>query len=161
MRFQNMRSTNLRVARAERGTTRSLPGNVGKYSKIVDNVLPGTRTRQLYYRLARKDASVLAQLRTGMARLNGYFHRINAPESDQCACGQTKEAIDHSLVPCAKSEMLRCTDNHRSNMSFFLGGKSPSDNNKWSSNMEAVHATIRFAISTGRLDASQPQEDAS
>jgi hypothetical protein len=33
-----------------------------------------------------KEASVLAQLRTGMARLNGYLYRINVAESDQCAC---------------------------------------------------------------------------
>ena len=47
-------------------------------------------TRQLYDRLSWKEASVLAQLRTGMARLNGYLYRINVAETDQCACGQAK-----------------------------------------------------------------------
>ena len=166
MQLPNMRSTTLRVARAERGTTKSLPGNVGKHSKRVDTVLPGKHTRQLYDRLTRKEASVLAQLWTGMARLNGYLHRINAAESDECVCRHARETVDHFLFGCIKwtayrSEILRCTVVHRSNMSFYLEGKSLSDNNNWSPNMEAVRATIRFEIGTGRLDASQPQEDTS
>ncbi|KFZ14321.1 hypothetical protein V502_06139 [Pseudogymnoascus sp. VKM F-4520 (FW-2644)] len=133
MQLPNIRSTTLRIARAKRETTRALPENVGKHSKRVDTALPGKHTRQLYDRLTRKEAGVLAQLRTGMARLNGYLHRIDVTESDQYV--------------------------HRSNMSFYLGGKSPSDDKNWMPNMEAVCSTIRFAIATGRLDASQPQEE--
>jgi hypothetical protein len=48
--------------------------------------------------------------------------------------------------------MLQCTDTLRGNISFYLGGKSPSDDEKWKPNMEAVPATIRFALATGRLD---------
>jgi hypothetical protein len=88
MQLPNMRSTTLRIARAKRDTTTALPENVGKHSKMVDRALPGKHTRQLYDRLTRKEAGVLAQLRTGMARLNGYLHRINVAESDQCVCGQ-------------------------------------------------------------------------
>jgi hypothetical protein len=124
MQLPNMWSTTPRVARAERRTTRSLSGNVGKHSKSGDTGLPGR-------------------------------HNISA-----------RETVDHFLFRCTKwaayrSELLRCTVVHRSNMSFYLGGKSPSDNNSWSPNMEAVRATIHFAIATGRLDASQPQEDTS
>ena len=60
-----------------------------------------------------------------------------------------------------RSKMLQCTDIHRSNMSFYLGGKSPSDNKNWTPNMAAVRATIPFAIATGRLETSQPHEDTS
>jgi hypothetical protein len=166
MQLSNMRSTTLRIARAQRGTTKTLPENVGRYSKRIDTALPGRHTRQLYDRLTRKEAAVLAQLRTGMARLNGYLYRINAAESDQCACGQARESVEHFLFRCTRwtgyrSEMLQCTDIHRSNMSFYLGGKSSSDNKNWTPNMEAVRATIRFAIATGRLEASQPHEDTS
>ena len=42
--------------RAKRGTTKGLPENVGKYSKIVDKALPGKHTRQLYDRLSWKEA---------------------------------------------------------------------------------------------------------
>ena len=164
MQLPNMRSTTLRIARAKRETTTALPENIGRHSKRVDTALPGKHTRQLYDRLTRKEAGVLAQLRTGMARLNGYLHRIDVAESDQCACGQARETVDHFLFRCTKwtayrSEMLQCTDVHRSNMSFYLGGKSPSDDKNWMPNMEAVCVTIRFAIATGRLDASQPQEE--
>ena len=54
-----------------------------------------------------------------------------------------------------RTEMLQCTDVHRNNLSFYLGGKSPSDDKNWSPDMQAVRATIRFAIATGRLDAGQ------
>jgi hypothetical protein len=161
-----MKSTTLRIARSIRNTIRFLPENVGKHTKRVDTALPGKHTRLLYDRLSWKEASVLAQLRTGMARLNGYLYRIAAAESDQCECGQARETVDHFLFRCTKwiahrSEMLQCTDTHRGNISFYLGGKSPSDDKNWKPNIEAVRATIRFAISTGRLDASQPREETS
>ena len=155
---RRMRSTTLNLARAKRGTTRSLPEKVGKLSKKVDVALPGKHTRQLYDQLTRKEASVLAQLRTGIARLNSYLFLIKAAPSDQCACGQARETVEHFLFRCRRwtthrTEMLRCTDIHRSNISFHLGGKSPSDDKNWTPDMEAVRTTIRFAIATGRLDA--------
>ena len=84
-------------------------------------------------------------------------------ESDQCACGQSRETMEHFLFRCVRwtahrTEMLQCTDTHRSNISFYLGGKSPSDDQNWTLNMKAVRATIRFALATGRLDTSQPQD---
>jgi ribonuclease HI len=85
-----MRSTTLNVARKQ-GTARKLPEKVGKYSKMIDTALPGKYTRRLYDRLSRKEASVLAQLRTGMARLNTYVYRIRASITDQCECGQVQE----------------------------------------------------------------------
>ena len=159
---RGMRSTVLRNAWAKRAAEASLPEKVGKYSKRVDAALPGKHTRQLYDGLSRKEASVLAQLRTGMAKLNGYLHRIDATPSDQCACGQARETVEHFLFRCTqwtqqRAELLRCTDTRRSNISFYLGGKSPSDDNNWAPNMGAVRATIRFAIATGRLDAERPQ----
>ncbi|CRG92890.1 hypothetical protein PISL3812_09965 [Talaromyces islandicus] len=154
-----MKSTTLNIARSQVGTSKALPETVGKHSKRVDAALPGKHTRQLYDRLSWKEASVLAQLRTGMARLNGYLYRINAAQTDQCACGQARETVEHFLFRCRKwttyrTEMLQCTNTHRGNMSFFLGGKSPSDDQNWTPNLQAVRASIRFAIATGRLDAA-------
>ncbi|OQE68825.1 hypothetical protein PENNAL_c0145G02034 [Penicillium nalgiovense] len=154
-----MKSTTLNIARSQATPSSELPENIGRHSRRVDTALPGKHTRQLYDRLSWKEASVLAQLRTGMARLNGYLFRINAAETDQCACGQARETVDHFLFRCQKwtayrTEMLQCTHTHRSNMSFFLGGKSPSDDQKWTPNLEAVRASIRFAIATGRLEAT-------
>ena len=157
-----VQSTTLNVARSKLGTSRCLPEKVGKHSKRVDAALPRKHTRQLYDKLAWKEASVLAQLRTGMARLNVYLHRIKATATDQCTCGQARETVEHFLFRCRqwtahRAEMLRCTDTDRSNISFYLGGKSPSDNKGWTPNMKAVRATIQFAMATGRLDANQPQ----
>ncbi|RYP73404.1 hypothetical protein DL771_003672 [Monosporascus sp. 5C6A] len=77
-----MKSTMLNAARSTRGTTSGLPEKVGKHSKRVDIALSGKHTRRLYDELSWKEASVLAQLRTGMARLNGYPHRIKAVPTD-------------------------------------------------------------------------------
>jgi hypothetical protein len=155
-----MQSTTLNVARSKLGSSRSLPEKIGKHSKRVDAALPGKHTRRLYDKLSWKEASVLAQLRTGMARLNAYLHRIKVAATDQCACEQEREKVEHFLFRCRRwtahrTEMLQCTDTHRSNISFYLGGKSPSDDQKWTPNLEAVRTTIRFAITTGQLDAVQ------
>ena len=84
----------------------SLPENVGRHAKRVDAALPGKHTRQLYDRLSWKEASVLAQLRTGMARLNGYLYRINAAETDQCDMRTSKR--DRGALPLSMSE-VDCT----------------------------------------------------
>lgn len=154
-----MKATTLNIARAHVGASKGLPEKVGKHAKRVDAALPGKHTRQLYDRLSWNEASVLAQLRTGMARLNGYLYRINAAQTDQCACGQARETVEHFLFRCRKwtahrTEMLQCINTHRGNISFFLGGKSPSDDQHWTPNLAAVRASIRFAIATGRLDAT-------
>lgn len=147
----------LHAARAKRGTTTCLPEKVGIHSKKVDIAPPGKHTRRLYDRLPWKEASVLAQLRTGMARLNSYLHRINAAPTDLRACGQARETVEHFLFRCTKwtafrTEMLQCTETHRSNISFYLDVKTPTDDKSWTPNLTAVRATIRFAIATGRLD---------
>lgn len=157
IQLPRMKSTTLNIARSQQDTSKGLPEKVGKHVKRVDAALPGKHTRLLYDRLSCKEASVLAQLRTGMTRLNGYLYRINVAETDQCECGQARETVEHFLFRCRRwtayrTEMLQCTNTHRSNISFYLGGKSPSDNQDWTPNLESVRASIRFAIATGRLD---------
>jgi hypothetical protein len=151
------KSTIISIARAMQGNTRTLPDGVGKYSKEMDTALPGKHTRILYDTFKRKEASILAQLRTGMARLNGYLHRIGVAESDLCACGQARETVKHFLFRCTRwetyrTQMLAQTDTRRSNLSFYLGGKSPSDPDRWAPDMNAVRATVKFAIATRRLE---------
>ena len=151
------KSTILNQTRAELRSERRLPEGVGRHSRRVDSALPGRHTRLLYDQLSWKEASVLAQLRTGMARLNGYLYQIRAAPTDECPCGRAKETVEHFLFRCVnwttyRKEMLQCTDTKRGNISFFLGGKAISDGQKWTPNMNAVRATIRFAIATGRLD---------
>jgi hypothetical protein len=80
VQHRQAKSTVINDAGAKR-EIRILPEGVGKYSKEVDTALPGKHTRTLYDSLKRREASVLAQLRTGMASLNGYLHQIGASES--------------------------------------------------------------------------------
>jgi hypothetical protein len=157
--FPSMKATTLNIAGSKvNAIGMELPEKVGRHSKRVDAALPGKHTRQLYDQLLWKEASALSQLRTGIARLNAYLFHVKAVLSDRCDCGQARETVEHFLFRCRKwtayrTEMLQCTDTRRGNISFYLGGKSPSDNQKWTPNMEAVRATIRFALATGRLDA--------
>ena len=47
-----------------------------------------------------------------MAKLNTYLHRIRAASSDQCACGQARQTVEHFLFRCRqwtehRAEMLQ------------------------------------------------------
>jgi hypothetical protein len=152
----------MRLAMERQRETRVLPEGVGKFSKAMDAALPGKHTRDLYDKLKRGEACVLAQLRTGMARLNGFLSRIGAVETDLCACGQARESVEHFLFRCVRwtalrEDMLQCTVARRGNLSFYLGGKAPSDSKEWSPDMKAVRETIKYAMATGRLDLDDEQ----
>ncbi|RKL16970.1 hypothetical protein BFJ72_g15309, partial [Fusarium proliferatum] len=154
------RSTRLRILLAQR-RQRMIPEGVGSYSKQLDKALPGKHTRILYDALKRRESDILVQLRTGMARVNRYLHRIGAVETDTCDCGQEEETVDHFLFRCPRwdeqREHMRIVDREMmGNLSFFLKGKTAEDGHRWSPNLRAVRAAIKFAISTGRLDATQP-----
>ena len=75
---------------------------VGEYTRKLDTALPGTHTRLLYNNFKRTEAGILAQLRTGISRLNGYLYRINAAQTDLCACGQAEETVEHFLFRCTQ-----------------------------------------------------------
>lgn len=83
-----MQFTTLNTAQLKHKTdNKGLPENIKKFSKRVDSALPGKHTRQLYNHLSWKEASILAQLRIGIARLNYYLYRIKVKPSEQCECG--------------------------------------------------------------------------
>lgn len=98
--FYNAKPTIINMAKAKRQKDKTLLGGIGKHLKKIDTALPGRHTRTLYDALGRREANVLAQLPTGMARLNEYLHRIGV-ESDQCACGQARETVEHFLFNCS------------------------------------------------------------
>jgi hypothetical protein len=155
--FCNAKSTIINVAKAERQDDKTLPDGVGKHLKKIDTALPGRHTRTLYDALGRRETNVLAQLRTGMARLNGYLNRIGVVESDQCACGQARETVEHFLFNCSlwdthRECLLEQTETRRGSLSYYLGGKAPSDPLNWRPDIEVVRSTIKYAIATGRLD---------
>ena len=101
------KSTILSTALKKQKQDKKLPEGIGKFSKEMDAALPGKHTRSLYDGLKRNEASILAQLRTGMARLNGYLHRIGAAESNICSCGTAKETVKHFIFRCSKWDNQR------------------------------------------------------
>ena len=113
IQLPRMKSTTLNITQSQHDTSKGLPEKVGKHMKRVDAALPGKHTQQLYDPLSWKEASMLAQLQTGMARLNRYLYQINIVQTDQCECGQARETVEHFLFQYQRwtthqTEMLQC-----------------------------------------------------
>jgi hypothetical protein len=157
------RSTKMRLAMLEKRRDMVLPEKVGRYSKRIDTALPGKHTRGLYDQFQRRESDVLIQLRTGMSRLNGYLHKIGAAESAKCECGHAAETVEHYLFRCKRWKeerqiMLQYSRTEMGNLSFFLGGKAASNGDKSTPNIEAVKASVKFAIATRRLERMNGRE---
>jgi hypothetical protein len=141
----------------------ALPEGIGKQSKDVDAALPGKHTKTIYDTLNKKEAGILSQLRTGMARINNYLYRIGASGTDQCDCGTAKETVKHFLFLCTRWDHLRAHLLQQAgvrigDISFCLGGRSKNielDPTPWEPNMNAVRAAIRYAMATERLLAEE------
>jgi len=78
------------------------------HTKSIDASYANGHTRDLYNNLTAARAAILAQLRTGICRLNSYLHKINAADSVNCDCAHgLPETVPHSLfvpkVGCAAS----------------------------------------------------------
>jgi hypothetical protein len=141
--LQQSKSTVVNVTIAKQREKKSLLKGVGEYIKQIDMALLGKHTRILYNSLNQREAKVLAQLQTGMIRLNGYLHQIGAAESDQCRCNRARETVKHFLFWCSqwdaqRTQLLQQTDERSGNLSFCVGGKAASDGAEWSPNMEVV-----------------------
>lgn len=156
-------TTILSVIKRESKAQETLPKDIGKYSQEIDAALPGRHTKAIYDTLNKKEAGTLAQLRTGMARINSYLHRIGVSSTDQCDCGVAKETVKHFLLLCPRWDHLRAgllqqLGTRVGDISFCLGGRSRNlelDPSPWKPDMNAVRATIRYAIATGRLLAEE------
>lgn len=126
-----LRASALRWARANakqhRKNTFQL-STTGQFTRQLDSALPGPHTKMLYDCLDREKASILAQLRTGHARLNGYLHRIGKTDSDLCACGIERETVSHFLHRCTRwteqrRALIEAAGPSFGNLSQMLGGK--------------------------------------
>lgn len=153
---QARESVRCSIVMETRQAKREIPKEVGAYSKKIDTALPGRHTRTLYDELKREEARMLAQLRTGMARINGYLCQIGITDSEKCRCGKDRETVEHFLFECPqweeqRKDLLRSRETKKGNLSFFVGGKTTTDDNDWTPNMAAVRATVKFAIATKRL----------
>jgi hypothetical protein len=154
-------ATRLAIRNIQKAST--IPKGIGAFTTTMDCALPGRHTRKLYDSLNKVEAKILIQLRTGMGRLNTYLHRIGAVESPMCSCGREKESVKHFLFRCRRwtsfrAPLLECTTTRRGDLSFYLGGKSPTNDKSksWQPQLGAVRATIKYAMSTGNLEATSP-----
>ena len=57
----------------------------------MDAALPGKHTKKMYDLFTKSEARILAQLRTGMIKLNEFLYRIKATDSEICECGNVKK----------------------------------------------------------------------
>jgi hypothetical protein len=105
----------------------------------------------MYDDLSKRQASILAQLRTGMTPLNDYLHIIKAVETNLCDCGEAVESREHFIFHCVRwSEQRKILGvwTSEDNISRLLGGKSTTDTDDWKPDMGAVRAVISFTLAT-------------
>jgi ribonuclease HI len=133
----------------------------------IDTALPGKHVRDLYDHRPYKEAAMLCRLRSGVNGLNRYLAKIGKTDSDRCECSDRhEETTRHFLFECTRWEKLRrqlreIGGGRWGDLSHFLGGKSNQNSpsgrtligpkEKWKPNLEVVAATVKFALSTGRL----------
>ena len=74
----------------------------------VDPALPSSRFPKLVAPLARRNASLLIQLRTGHVPLNHHLHTIGRADTQRCpGCGAAKETVLHFVLQCPKYALQR------------------------------------------------------
>ena len=103
--------------------------DLGSTYLIIDALCTATLPKLLNF---IDEAALLIQLRTGMARLNGYLHGISTTDSDLCQCGTAGETVKQYLFRCPRwdnlqQDLLSQTKDMRGNLSFYLGGKTRHD----------------------------------
>jgi hypothetical protein len=75
---------------------------VGEIVRKIDVAWPGSDTRRMCDSLSKRQASVLAQLRTGMTPLNGCLRNIKAVEPNVCGCGEAVESRELFIFHCTR-----------------------------------------------------------
>lgn len=161
-----LRASALRWARANAQRHRKdnfQQSTTGQFTRQLDSALPGPHTKMLYDCLNREKASILAQLRTGYARFNGYLHRIGRSDSDLCVCGVERETVAHFLLRCTRwneqrRALIEAAGPHFGSLPWMLGGKaervdgaSEPNGRTWKPDIRIVRAVIAFAMETERL----------
>jgi hypothetical protein len=135
--------------------TSKLPTTVGEIVRRIDAAWPGSHIRRMYDSLSKRQASVLAQLRTGMTLLNGYLHDIKAVETNVCGCGEAVESREHFIFHCTRwseqQEILGAWTGEE-DLSRLLGGKASADSDDWTPDMDAVRAVVHFTLATKRFE---------
>jgi len=138
-----------------RQATSQVSTTFGEFVRRIDAAWPGKHTRRMYDDLSKRQASILAQFRTGMTPLNGYLHNIKAVKTNLCDCGEAVESREHFIFHCVRwSEHRKILGvwTGEDNLSRLLGDKSTTDTDDWKPGMDAVRAVICFTLATKRFE---------
>jgi len=74
---------------------------VGRFTKLLDASYQSGHTRERYDSLNAYKAAALAQMRTGISKLNGYLHTIHCHNTPVCKCScNLVETVQHFLFVC-------------------------------------------------------------
>jgi hypothetical protein len=109
----------------------------------------------MYDDLSKRQASILAQLRTGMTLLNEYLHNIKAVETNLYDCGKVVDSREHFIFHCIRwSEQRKILGvwKGEDKLLRLLRGKSTTDTDDWKPDMDAVRAVINFTLATKRFE---------
>jgi ribonuclease HI len=136
--------------------------NKGGHLRKIDNTLPSAYTRKLYGNLARGQAYLLTQLRTGHNWLSTYAKLFRFREDDQCVCG-AQETVTHVLVDCPilkdlRREMRQKVGDAFNSVSSLLGGSKQGEQGKPDtvSRAKTVQAVLDFAEASQRFRSRAP-----
>ena len=92
-----MKSVVAAATKARIAAATPVSSTVERAVKAIDTAFPGKHTKTLYRSRSGEEAGVLAQLRTGARKLNGYLFKIGAVEFTLCACNASIETVRHFL----------------------------------------------------------------
>jgi len=112
----------------------------------------------MYDDLSKRQASILAQLRTGMTPPNENLYNIRVAETNFCDCGEAVESREHFIFPCVRwSEQRKILGvwTGEDNLPRLLGGKSTTDTDDWKPDMDAVGARDQFHPSDKEVRAQR------
>ncbi|KAF4546911.1 Hypothetical protein D9617_102g071700 [Elsinoe fawcettii] len=135
--------------------TAQMPTTVGDAVRRIDAAWLGSHTHGMYNELRKRQASVLAQLCTGMTPLNGYLHKIKAVETNLCDCGEAIESREHFIFHCVRwsgQREIMGVWTGEEDLSRLLGGKGSTDEDDWTPDMDAVRVVIHFTLATKRFE---------
>jgi ribonuclease HI len=149
----------------KRWTTQWRQSTHGRFTRWIDESLPGKHTREIYGRLTRARSALLAQLRTGHSFLQDYQLRVRRQGDGGCACGEAKETVGHVLLTCKLYTSLRRTLRSKIGGQAsgsikrmlgapswrFIGRNGKMQKVRNGPDLETVVAVLGFAEQTGRF----------
>lgn len=137
----------------------------GRFTRELDQALPGKHTRVLYDRLSRGQVAVFSQLRTGKNRLKYYLAKERVIESGECECERESETVSHFRLRCPRwsderAQMFKAMEKRTGDLSLLLEGWDPRtcpNRERWQPDRAAVGAAIQFVRDTGRFEEEAPE----